>query len=353
MTKLIRTFHPVGFGAFYTEVHENKDDDSSMTIVYDCGTKTAGVDIEGLIKLQFPVGKNIIDILFISHFDEDHINGIQFLKKHCIIKKIIIPYIPKVDRTLFVYAKNLNEYYQLIVNTEDFFDGNAEIVRVMSEQDGPLLNNNQENIMQSGNRLPLLPVFSNWVLIPFNYDYAEQISTLKKVLTAKGVTYEQLREKDYIINNIDRIKDAYKSIYKGNKQNEISLTLFSGSMKSLPLKICYTFKGRKFPGMYLRNLNCLYLGDASLKKRGFINKLRERLRDFYNEVDTIQIPHHGSANNFKKEILSSGSFAIISCDSKHYKLPSDSVVKEITEAGSTLVKVTDDVNTEFIELGYY
>jgi len=37
---LIRTFHPVGQGAFYEERHSFGDNE--FTIVYDCGSKTLG-----------------------------------------------------------------------------------------------------------------------------------------------------------------------------------------------------------------------------------------------------------------------------------------------------------------------
>ena len=94
MTKLQRTFHPVGFGAFYTEQHTQNG--KNAIIVYDCGSRTKGVDLESYIKgLKF--SPKVIDILFISHFHADHINGIPFLKKYFTIKKVVIPYIPEEE----------------------------------------------------------------------------------------------------------------------------------------------------------------------------------------------------------------------------------------------------------------
>ena len=38
--KLIRTFHPVGHGAFYTERFYDENGNNIANVVYDCGSKT-------------------------------------------------------------------------------------------------------------------------------------------------------------------------------------------------------------------------------------------------------------------------------------------------------------------------
>ena len=79
--KLIRTFHPIGQGAFYSERHIFTT--TEFTVVYDCGSSTIkGKKLETKINSSFPENQ-IIDILFISHFHADHINGIEYLKNHC------------------------------------------------------------------------------------------------------------------------------------------------------------------------------------------------------------------------------------------------------------------------------
>ena len=76
MVNFTRKFHPVGFGAFYTECHEFGG--REINVVYDCGTLKGETFIEGCIRKQFPKDKTVIDILFISHFHKDHINGVPF-----------------------------------------------------------------------------------------------------------------------------------------------------------------------------------------------------------------------------------------------------------------------------------
>ena len=72
-----RIFHPIGQGAFYTEKHPD------FNIVYDCGiiqySKHTQLADE-VVKNSFNP-KSEIDILFISHFDFDHISKIKVLKE--------------------------------------------------------------------------------------------------------------------------------------------------------------------------------------------------------------------------------------------------------------------------------
>lgn len=98
MTTGIFTFFKAGQGAFYAgRIHNNRTG-KSYTIVYDCGTsrcvsgnrKSLSNEIEYFTNdwQSLPFEKNktdkpIIDILFISHTDEDHVSGIKQLLKTC------------------------------------------------------------------------------------------------------------------------------------------------------------------------------------------------------------------------------------------------------------------------------
>ena len=97
-----RTLHPVGHGAFFTE-HLKKVDDkeierSFLNVVYDCGATTRGSNIPSLVKGEIKITFNEddhIDLLFISHFGEDHTNGLEYLLEHTRMDKdtyVIIPF---------------------------------------------------------------------------------------------------------------------------------------------------------------------------------------------------------------------------------------------------------------------
>ena len=69
---MIRSFLPVGQGAFYRELFSLED--GIHTIIYDCGSSTAQSIVEQQIKDEFKIGE-VIDAVFISHLHEDHMNG--------------------------------------------------------------------------------------------------------------------------------------------------------------------------------------------------------------------------------------------------------------------------------------
>jgi ribonuclease BN (tRNA processing enzyme) len=86
---MTRTFHPIGQSAFYSEKFE-----SGFTIVYDCGGSTKAI-VEQEIQNSFEKDEKI-DIVFISHFHNDHINGLEFLLKYCDVQKVVLPLTPYV-----------------------------------------------------------------------------------------------------------------------------------------------------------------------------------------------------------------------------------------------------------------
>ncbi len=106
--KLVRTFHPVGHGAFYTEKFYSEETDSSpfFSVVYDCGcfeTAKSQNSLKGyqkrindLIDNSFSK-KETIDALFISHLHTDHILGVDYLLKRCEVKRIILPLLSEED----------------------------------------------------------------------------------------------------------------------------------------------------------------------------------------------------------------------------------------------------------------
>ena len=88
---LTRTIHPVGHGAFYTEELTGFNGDI-IRVVYDCGSKQAIKQWQNIIDSAFTAQgatmakpkakgkrppKEEIEILFVSHLDEDHISGIS------------------------------------------------------------------------------------------------------------------------------------------------------------------------------------------------------------------------------------------------------------------------------------
>ena len=91
--EVIRTFHPVGQGAFYSErFYEDGGAEAKYNIVYDCGTSWGSIIRAKKVVTQAFDKKDVIDYLFISHLDYDHISLVRTLidSVRC-VKNIVLP----------------------------------------------------------------------------------------------------------------------------------------------------------------------------------------------------------------------------------------------------------------------
>lgn len=115
---------PVGQGLFYSG-----NIDEKFNFIYDCGGDIPYIDI-AVDKYISEMKINELDMLIISHFDEDHINGLPRLfsrvKK---ISKIFIPYYGGISTYLLL----LTYMYIYDVN---LLDTDSEIIFVDTDLEG-------------------------------------------------------------------------------------------------------------------------------------------------------------------------------------------------------------------------
>lgn len=119
MFKMTRTFHPVGQGAFYTERFDFGRDETA-NVVYDCGSLTNRALVEARVRNTFEK-EEAVQAIFVSHFDEDHVNGIPFLLNWCKVEKLFLPILTTKNlKTLSVLAwastkkREDSVFYQLL-----------------------------------------------------------------------------------------------------------------------------------------------------------------------------------------------------------------------------------------------
>jgi len=141
-------FHSVGQGLFYTgQLKFNNE--QQFNFVYDCGGKKI---IKELKSYRRDMESEVIDMLVISHFHEDHINGLYSLLKDFNVKRVFIPYYSFVERIYLAITNDnipkVQWYYDFIENPIRFlFSKGVEKVVVISGSEGYDENNpNDENI---------------------------------------------------------------------------------------------------------------------------------------------------------------------------------------------------------------
>lgn len=340
---LLRTFHPIGQGAFYTERHDF--DGKEYTVVYDCGSTTlTKTKLEKKIKSTFPK-KHQIDILFISHFHADHINGIEILNKHCKIKKVVVPLIDDDAKTLLKVANLIDSNYsdaRLIDNPSDFFGGEIPIISISRTEVNPttdgieLENPTDISAINDSATYPSGTVFKpfesvDWFFIPFNYQHDERKKQFEDALKNYSLTLADIDTINKVYKNKDDIIKAYKDV--DGDLNKNSMILFSGK-KADDQIYCFEhyhhFYFHRYFHLSFRS-GCLYMGDIDLKEPNIVTDITGRLRPVISSIGTLQIPHHGSLHNFATPILQSEiRCAIISYGTTNtYGHPSDRVIGDL------------------------
>lgn len=94
--KIVRTFHPVGQGAFYSERFQLwKPKIETHNIVYDCGVCYKKEKQAVHVVNQAFAGKDEIDYLFISHLDYDHVSLAYAILPR--VKNIVLPLVSKEE----------------------------------------------------------------------------------------------------------------------------------------------------------------------------------------------------------------------------------------------------------------
>ena len=387
-----RTFYPVGQGAFYIEEFELYDG-STFTIVYDCGSTTLEPkDFEAKIEFSFRDRQDYvrkwpyqIDILFISHFHADHINGIKYLKKHCNIKKVVIPLIDDEEKAILKVSNYIEDkqklHEKLIDNPEVFFGENTSIIRIDTEYNPEnqrpfdISEINDNRTLPSGTILvhkEKKHIDFDWVFIPFNYKQKERIEKFKSAIDAiNDERNKENKENIYLeeLNKIDYIKENKKDLIKAYKKvegdlNKTSMVLYSGPRKynrnncyltPYNLRNAYCLSPHCFAPRRLRS-GCLYTGDINLNEDNMVKDINEKLDKVSQFIGTLQIPHHGSWYNFNESILKINelSCVIFSFGTKNrYGHPAFLVLESIVRNRVLPYFVTERGNDIVVQKGFF
>lgn len=370
----IRTFHPVGQGAFYSE--RNND----FNIVYDCGTNSYATT-KSVVELAFQNEK--IDTLFISHFDFDHISMIPVLVDSVeSIRLVVIPLLDNQQRNLLInFMHNLSdELKQLITNPKAFFGSNTTVIEVRPAS-GFNEDNNQEprdidELIDSaesnsgtikidsgtpliiGNRSNLKSRNSvEWVLVPYNYEDKIRQAVLLDKLEKEGFDLDRLKnDPSYVLDSLNDHSTwtVLKSIYnqlKG-KINQNSMLLYSGpSFIKDKKEFCFCdcipidpFYHHMLCHTCIHKSGCIYTGDCDFNNF----KLKDVYPSYVEYVGIIQVPHHGAVKNF--DLKAFEGFEKVICPISHgtkNKHPDAEVVKELIINGFKVVSVNEKEDSKF------
>ena len=356
-----RTFHPVGQGAFYSEVFR-MDDKVCFVTVYDCGSETApkGKTVSALgqqiLEFKNRLGPNPkIDILFISHFHADHVNGLSNLLSGVEVKKTVVPMLNN-ETILVARAYNhlnfdtktaeecdsiMQELYSGLPESPRF--GEIIFVKPMSpeaardsNEGGKLISNGRE--IDSGDSINNDPF---WEYVPFNSFELSDTRAIKfrhdlDVLcyTKYGDTRHDLSA--VILEHRDDVHKLYKGAIGHANENIYCLLLVSRPVAGV------------VPKTLSRESHGLYLGDFDYhQKSNPWDRLTCKID--YKTMGTVQVPHHGAKANWDSGKMLDGQqrdYIVSSGSTNRYHHPSFWVVEDIRNAGLKVYVVSEEARTE-------
>ena len=331
-----RIFHPVGQGAFFTE--QLIDMESSKTlfnIVYDCGSFTnvnRRYPLETPQLLRNEIDKvfnkdNHIDLLFISHFDGDHTNGLDYLLSNSKMDSRTLAVIPfKYPLLIIVMEDDYPELAHFIYNAVT--NNNVHFVGISGNSNDEYPKQNpidKEDMLKEneilGQKLIAFKPYNIkdiiWYYLPFMLSGVDQY---QNDFITQAEKIADLNDIQSIIAKKEELKNIYKDIGKSRGKNtKINTnTLLMLSYPASPdycvdyaretvcdsyfddyykwnrgyIKYKFSEKEHIYPG------SCMYTGDTSSNTNAywtaFNGVLCSNLTKDNHRLALFQIPHHGS-----------------------------------------------------------
>lgn len=331
-----RVIYPVGLGAFCRErFFSTADRTVVFDMIYDCGSRSGmGSNIRKEIRTYYQ--NKPIDLVCISHFDDDHINEFRKLLGTKYIQPgrttILMPQIVGIDKVLVEIG--VDEYVNYNTLKETLKERQFKIVEVSPQPEENIegIEVRKENFSEmngtiySGTQIAILDGL--WEYIPFNnFDKTYNSRLLSSLKSKTGFTDQQLkaiREGQASKKDIETLKTAYGKLGKTHNNvtfiNRNSLQLLSKAcylvhsgayIKYDPVMYQYAFG----PIYYALHSSCMYTGDSAMEMTMVAIK-NKYLR--HEDLGLFQIPHHGSTHCYNQRVIDNMHFhaAFVNTDLK-------------------------------------
>lgn len=359
-----------GQGLFYIgEIERSKGE--KFKFIYDCG----GNNISGAINQHITKGE-VIDMLVISHFDDDHINGLPDLfNKVSKIKRIFIPYYRgKEDYLLlmaYVYGNGATfdkvDEIVLVSTSEKIRDERAveqdfNEIRIgdFSDIEGYRLPNTK--IKEIGNTV--LSVEGEWIFKFYNARIRVNtniiISNIDNLISNNNCKdlEELLKRKPNVAKaGLRRIYSNYcSSKYNNSKQNQSSLCLYHAPIKrEIGGVYLMLDNGMRFGGYIgMPCFGTMLTGDISFKTKTKTQNYDDFIKHYEKEAYNTGIfllPHHGANNNWNSFILGDFIWAPIFLNSSginnKFKHPGIMVIGELIMNERTVFCASEYLTVEY------
>ena len=369
-----RYHYPIGQGTFSAQIIRTSE--KQYVCVYDCGSVSPKLTIKYIEKLH-KEANGVIDLLVISHLDNDHCNAIKYLwEQGFSIKKIVIPYVDPIGKIIIAlqnlqriknmpswdsWAKHILLPYMVLGAEEDerisdFFND----VEIVESTDIVV----RDYFAVPSNKFYFLKTLSTvWEFLHFSLGFGAETCGTRIFYNDFKVNVRNNLGKDVgdvdILdlkdkNKLRNLKEAYKQAVESLEScfssvcfdvwdlfNASSIILYSGPAGVLDRKIgsnkhCIEInreskgcisqidgenvlnKGEFRHSVPEGNIKTiggwLGTGDARLEELENIEELRDKLSQArLNRVWVLTVPHHGAWKNSSDEFYGLFSAPRVEC----------------------------------------
>lgn len=389
------------------------DGNASFRYVYDCGTRQLGRRRSVIQRFARSVPERLIELLFLSHFDDDHVNGIPDLLDSLSGLKadtIVMPWVDDVER-LIAFGRAVSRggaigsFFQGLtvdpVSALDVF-GPRRILLVRSGPgepddretidlrpdgrglDGPF----RAKVVVDGGLRRMMPAqpsrtagisanvheiyddmiidvssFSgaaSWIFKPYvrscnaarvaNFERAAERLLAWPWGSFRSTIADPNVRHQLVTNRVS--SKALAASYRSafGDRNLTSLCVFSGPRWTESPKKLFSFDLQKFDRA--SKIGWLATGDIPLKDPKEATELLAHYKEQTEGVATLGLPHHGSVNNYSSAVVT--AFRPQACfvsakPPKNWKHPHPSVMADVASQGAIGVHVDDTEASAFSE----
>lgn len=392
------TNHSVGQGLMCSGEVSDESGSSLLTYVYDCGSLEANRGAVLRRESDASVGlRREIDVMYISHFDEDHVNGVEILASRRPIKKFVIPATSLAERVIRFgarFSRSATQPTPLDIQLAlDPVQGLAEVspgseVVSVSETSSPILGDvddlsvDGEISSSAPDSMGVARVFGGatpvWMLKP--WAVPSVVDSSARFLDELGFDdeselYEDIPRLLGCASGRDTVRRAYiealKDVRRSDVLNFTSLCLYVGPS----IDPRNTYRTRRVPtdtlsvrgapvyleraeradvGAWRLRPGWIGTGDALLRERGRSRQFAEEYENVGHLVGEMTLPHHGSKRNFSERIMLDQSSSIVLVSSagivNKYGHPSPQVLARVAAAGGHVVSVNERSESRFTQV---
>lgn len=272
-------------------------------IVIDGGYNKYYGKIKSRLKELLPKFGNKIDLLICTHYDNDHISGVENIIEdyHSIIKEI---WIHKIENSLSKQEQYLKEEisrlqeekedykslkgYLEFSNKEFVLEAYEDLVRVVQK----IREYGLEDITKEATRGDFLEGFEEFYVISptkkYYNEYLEELKEEKYIQETKSLLIEhnpeiRMATLTEIYEEVIETRNSCKSLETSSLSNNVSATNMVSIVTLLKIE------DRKI----------LFTGDSGIESFTDQNLLDSDIKD----LEFLDLSHHGSKNNTSKELL--------------------------------------------------